>query len=183
MASFDLAIPTVLRREGGYVWNSADPGGATNYGVSLRWLRAQGLLEELEQEEGDLHQSDVQAIKSMTQAEAEGFYRVQWWDRYGYGKLEFQEVATKIFDTAVNLGPVRAHKIAQTAVNALGRALVLCDGVLGAQTISALNSSPTGLLLPKMRVLQAAYYEKLVSDNPKLAGFLPGWENRAFDRS
>jgi len=183
MSTFELAITTVLRHEGGYTDSSNDPGEATNFGVSLRWLRSQGLLTELEQEEGDLHQTDVQAIKNMTQAEAEGFYRVQWWDRYGYEKLDCQEVATKIFDTAVNVGPVRAHKIAQQAVNTLGSPPVLCDGLMGAQTISALNSSPTGLLLPRMRVLLAAYYEKLVSDNPKLAGFLPGWENRAFDRN
>jgi lysozyme family protein len=176
MSEFSLAIPTILRHEGGYTDNSDDPGGATNYGVSLRWLRSQGLLEELEREEGDLHQSDVQAIKNMTQAEAEGFYRIQWWNRYGYGRLLDQPIATKIFDTAVNMGPVRAHKIAQEAAGAT------VDGQLGSGSILALNSSSEAPLLHRLQVLQAGVYRQLAL-NPKLAQFLPGWLNRAYDKN
>ena len=183
VSTFELAIPTILRHEGRFVDNPSDPGGATNFGVSLRWLRAQGLLEELEQEEGDLHQTDVQAIKNMTQAEAEGFYRVQWWDKYGYGKVDFQGIGTKIFDTAVNLGPVPAHRIVQQAINSFGRPLLVTDGRMGAQTYSAINSSPQGLLLPKMQYFQYAYYNALVYKNSKLYPFLNGWLNRAYDRN
>jgi lysozyme family protein len=183
MSTFELAIPTILRHEGRFSDNSADPGGATNYGVSLRWLRSQGLLEVLKQEEGDSTETDIQAIRNMTQTEAEGFYRVHWWDRYEYGEVDFQVIATKIFDTAVNLGPTPAHKIAQKAVNALGSRLLICDGMLGAQTTSALNSSPTGLLLPKMQGLQADYYRDLVIANPKLEVFLTNWINRAYDKN
>ena len=48
MSDFESAIPTILRHEGKFEQNAADPGGVTNYGISLRWLKAQGLLENLE---------------------------------------------------------------------------------------------------------------------------------------
>ena len=35
MSDFNDAIPTVLRHEGGFVDSPNDPGGATNFGVSL----------------------------------------------------------------------------------------------------------------------------------------------------
>ena len=40
MSDFNDAIPTVLRHEGGFENDVNDPGGATNFGVSLRWLKA-----------------------------------------------------------------------------------------------------------------------------------------------
>ena len=51
MSTFEDAIPTILRHEGGFNNDPVDAGGATNYGVSLRWLKAQGLLEDLEQQD------------------------------------------------------------------------------------------------------------------------------------
>ena len=37
MSAFELAIPIVLKHEGGFADNPADPGGATNFGISLRF--------------------------------------------------------------------------------------------------------------------------------------------------
>ncbi|KKK60142.1 hypothetical protein LCGC14_3027340, partial [marine sediment metagenome] len=36
MASFEKAIPIVLKHEGGYVHDKLDPGGETNFGISKR---------------------------------------------------------------------------------------------------------------------------------------------------
>jgi len=182
MSTFELAIPTVLRHEGRFVDNPADPGGATNFGISLRWLVSQNLLSVLEQEEGDLTQDAVNAVKSMTQAEAEGFYQVKWWDAYGYGRIIDQSVATKIFDTAVNIGPRPAHRLAQQAVNSLGGSTIAIDGQLGSNSILALNDAAYPQILHAMQDLQAMYYQQLVNDHPNLAKFLPGWRNRAYDR-
>ena len=178
MSTFELAIPTVLRHEGRFVDNPADPGGATNFGISLRWLVANNLLSVLELEEmgeGDINQSALNAVKSMTQEEAEGFYRVEWWEKYDYGRVIAQPIATKIFDTAVNLGAKPAHRIAQKAAG------VVADGVLGSESIAALNAAQA-YLLHSMQDLQAQYYQALVNRNPSLDIFLTGWLNRAYDR-
>ncbi len=177
MALFDLSIPTVLRREGGFVNDPNDPGGATNYGVSLRWLKAQGLFDELVIEDGDLTHDQVMVIRKMTQSDATAFYRQYWWDKYNYGAILPQMVATKILDMAVNLGAPRAHRMVQNAVN------VTQDGVIGPKTLTLINSLNSMTLILNLQALQAQFYRNLVAANPARAEFLNGWLNRSYDRS
>lgn len=172
MSTFEAALPTVLRREGGYVNNPNDPGGATKYGISLRWLKSQGLIGDVN---GDLR-IDIADIQALTPETAGSFYRVQWWDHYGFGRIIDQTLATKIFDTAVNMGTPRAVKIAQVAVG------TIVDGVLGSGSIKAINDAQVPILLHRLQDGQAARYKELASENPRLTQFLSGWMNRAYDR-
>ena len=113
----------------------------------------------------------------MTQEEAESFYRIQWWNQYGYERALEQAVATKIFDTAVNIGPRPAHRIAQEAAGAVA------DGILGADSIWRLNAQQgSPLLIHALQDKQMAYYNALVARNPHLEEFLSGWRARAYDR-
>ena len=173
-ASFDDAISTILRHEGGFENDVNDPGGATNFGVSLRWLKAKGLLEELEEE--DKTQDQVLVIKEMTRAQAMGFYKAYWWDFYKYQNLLAQPVATKVFDTAVNIGASKAHKILQSIVG------VTQDGVLGTKSFSEANAMSPSVLVVRYQSMQAQYYRDLVTKNPKLEEFLAGWLRRSYDR-
>lgn len=177
MSLFELAIPTVLRHEGGFVNDPNDPGGATNFGVSLRWLKAQGLLDELEIEEGDLTHDQVMEVKGMTVTIASGFYKQYWWDHYNYGAILPQAPATKIFDMAVNLGAPRAHRIVQSVVN------VKQDGVIGPATLALLNTMNSMTLILDLQNEQARFYRQLALTNPARQKFLAGWLNRAYDRS
>jgi lysozyme family protein len=178
MALIDLAIPTVLRHEGGFADVAGDPGGVTNFGVSLRWLKAQGLLDELEIEEGDLTHDQVMAVKTMTRDEAMGFYEKYWWGKYQYTLINPQAVATKIFDMAVNLGAPRAHRLVQID---LGIAPV--DGVIGAVTLHALNTRNSLDLILGLQNAQAQFYKNLVLANPARQKFLKGWLGRAYDQA
>ena len=173
MSLFELAIPTILRHEGGFVNDSADPGGATNFGVSLRWLKSQGMLGDLDHD-GDVDQAD---IKALTKDAAAEFYHKFWWDAYQYGMISAQAVATKVFDMAVNMGASRAHKIFQGALG------VPQDGVLGRVTFTAANASLSLDLLTRMQNRQVAFYHGLVASNPSMEKFLNGWLNRAYDRN
>ena len=176
MSLFELAIPIVLRREGGFVNNVNDPGGATNFGVSLRWLKSQNLLLELEHEEGDLTQDEVSVVKDMTQSEAESFYKTKWWDVGNYSAIIPQAVGTKVFDTAVNVGPKRAVIFAQQAL------LLTPDGVLGPKTLTSINATNSITLLNELQHNQADFYTRLVASNPARQPFLKGWLARAYDK-
>ena len=173
MAMFELAIPIVLRHEGGFNNVVGDPGGATNFGVSLRWLKSQGLAGDLNHD-GDV---DIADVKMMTQQDAEGFYRRCWWDKYNYGAILAQAVATKVFDMAVNLGAPRAHKIVQSVLG------VVADGVLGPKTLNELNSQPSLKVILNLQNTQAQFYRDLVAANPARQKFLQGWLNSAYDRT
>ena len=112
---FSAAIKTVLKHEGGFVNDPDDPGGATNWGISLRFLKGQGL------EVGDVdHDGDIDAddILKMSQSDAIAIYRQAFWVKNGYGSFPDHRVAAKTFDLCVNMGPRQAHKILQRAINA-----------------------------------------------------------------
>jgi lysozyme family protein len=176
MSDFALAIPVVLRHEGGYSNVEGDPGGNTNFGVSLRWLKGQGLLlQELEAQ--DHTQDVVQVIKQMTVQQAGAIYKQFWWDKYGYSDILGQALATKVFDTAVNVGATRSHKFLQAALN------LPQDGMLGPNTLHAANSTNNITVLSAFQKNQAAYYQAIATANPKLEKFLNGWMNRAYDRA
>jgi lysozyme family protein len=168
---FTLAIPAVLQHEGGFVNDAADPGGATDFGVSLRWLKAQGLLTELEHST----QTDdpILAVKKMTQADASGFYFQFWWDAYKYTTIDSQPVANKILDLSVNLGAPRAHRMVQSAIG------VKADGVLGMTTYGEINHTSPASLILTLKNTQASFYRNLVAAKPQMNVFLAGWLKRA----
>jgi lysozyme family protein len=157
LSDFSLAIPIILRREGGYVWDAADAGGETNFGISRRSYP-------------DLD------IKNLTSADASAIYKRDWWDAYGYGRILAQAVGTKVLDMAVNLGSRSAHRIAQTASGCVA------DGILASGSISAINASPSISLLQSMQNLEASHYEAIVEAHPEDQKFLNGWLARAYDK-
>jgi lysozyme family protein len=178
LADFGLAIPTVLRHEGGFVNNPNDPGGATKYGVSLRYLKTLGL-------EGDYNHDghvDVEDIRGMNVEEAKDIFRKHWWDAFGYGDIVDQKVATKVFDTCVNVGSRQAHKILQKSLCAIGQQVVV-DGMFGPGSKAATNAADAIKLFPELQIVQAAFYRELVQQHPKFLEFLQGWLNRAYDRT
>lgn len=157
MAEFEKAIDKVLAHEGGYVNDPADPGGETNFGISKR-------------------RYPNEDISALTPERARQLYRIDYWQ---YDAIESQAVATKVFDLAVNMGPLRAHKILQMALNRLGPGMIEVDGVLGPQTLWAVNRTAECELLAAIRQRQKEFYLRLVHRDPGVAKFLPGWLKRA----
>jgi lysozyme family protein len=179
MASFEKAIPVILQHEGGYVNHPNDPGGATNFGVSLRFLAEHPELGDFDGD-GDV---DVEDIRNMTEADAQKVYRVMWWDKYGYGRIIDQTIATKVMDLSVNMGAKRAHILLQTALNnAFGLKLTV-DGVLGPASFSVINSCTDDTeqtLLTAYCNEAFGFYQRLIAKNPKFKAFEKGWKKRAF---
>lgn len=180
MADFDRVIDVVLRHEGGYVNNPNDPGGATKYGVSLRFLADYTQYDVT----GD-GKITVDDIKAMTVDDAKKIYKDLWWNKFGYSRIADDTIATKVFDYAVNMGAGQAHKLLQRAINrAFGMKLV-DDGVLGPNTLSVLNNidhddAAEDHLIAEYSNVVWEFYQMLISKNPKLAVFAKGWKARAF---
>jgi lysozyme family protein len=174
MSTFASAIPIILRHEGGYVNNPADPGGATNWGISTL------IIEEWHIEAKDLGIPDLspESIKAMPQDAAVKVYKRIFWDPYLYERILDQRMATKVFDCAVNIGPKRAHRLAQYACNACGQHLDT-DGILGPIAFSALNVVNPLEWMPAMCEEMRHYYDDLMFRKPALRVFGDNWMRRA----
>ena len=170
---FLKALNIIMEHEGGYSNDKNDPGGVTKYGISLRYLKDQGIDID-----GD-HDSDCDDIKNMTKQNASDIYKKYWWDKYKYNAIQNLTVATKIFDLSVNMGASAAHKIVQNAINDLITKPIAVDGILGNKTRDFLNSLPEEDLMDNIRSLAAKRYEYIAAKNPKLKVFLKGWLHRA----
>ena len=180
MAEFGSAFAKVIELEGGFVDHPDDPGGATNFGISLRFLQTQDDIELGDIDgDGDIDYDD---IKKMTLQDAAKLYKKHWWDKFGYEQISDQGVANKLFDMSVNMGAKQAHKLLQRAINCvLGQNALTDDGLLGPKTSQAMGialQQPLALLAA-LRAQQGGFYRLLVAKNSKFKVFLNGWLARA----
>lgn len=173
---FLVAVNHLLRLEGGYVDDKADPGGATKYGISLRYLQRQKVID------ADIHPDGVidgQDIYDLTMEEAIALYHADWWERYSLADLG-AGIAPKMLEMSVNMGMHRAGVLLQKAVNKFVTTPLAVDGVLGPHTRQALAwCSNQDKLLGALRQQAEQFYRDLVAEKPALGKFLNGWIARA----
>jgi len=184
VSDFRAAIPVILAHEGGARYSDVpgDKGGPTKWGLSLYrfWLgkdpddfpRLAVVLSFPPPE--TIHQ-----VRALTQEQAEETYRVCWWERFGYGRVDDQRCATKIFDMAVNMRRPVAHQLAQRAANDCGAALSV-DGIFGERTVGAINTSESHEYLTALCHEHLSFYQVLVARDPEHnEQFKRGWFARA----
>lgn len=168
---FLKAIPYILEHEGGYNDIKEDKGGATKYGISLRFLKGVGLDINKDNKVDNL---DIKALDTQTATE---IYFDNFW-RSVYDKMP-ERTAIKVFDMAVNMGSTQAHIILQRAVNNVSHAGISVDGLIGNKTITEIQSLNEPALLISICKEQGDFYKAIVTKNPSQKKFLKGWSFRA----
>jgi len=175
--NFNSAIEKVLKHEGGFVNTRYDKGGATNYGISLNFLKSLGKLGDLN-DDGRIDEND---IKIIDKEEAIKIYKKEIWDKEGYGRINNEIVAEAIFDFAVNLGPVKAHKLIQKAINLHNTESILKeDGLLGNDTICAINISNPLKFMLFFRSVVIWHYIQITEKDASQKKFINGWLKRVW---
>ena len=97
-------MPFIFKAEGGYSDNPEDPGGPTNFGITLATLRAY---------EGDPNLT-ADDVKNLTPAVAKEIYRTAYWNRMQCGALPVG-LDLEVFDFGVNSGPAEIREDAAKA--------------------------------------------------------------------
>lgn len=126
MDTVEMIARGIVRREGGYVNDPDDPGGATNFGVTIGTLRA------LRRESGQ--DADLDDLRALTAEEAAAIYVRHYYEKPRLGLLP-EPLRPSVFDMQVNAG-ANAVKILQRLITAFGIAL-RDDGVIGPGTARA----------------------------------------------
>ena len=179
MADFQKALSFVLGNEGGFSNDPNDEGGATNYGISLRFLRS--LSDEKLRGYGFYIPPDLLSIEKMTIDQATAVYKGEFWEAAPFDQIQRQSIANYVFDMAVNHGVSMGVKLLQRALCAcmMSKNYMPEDGILGDKTVNAMSHGCLGL--PAVMVAQRAqYYRELVHVRPADREFLDDWLVRAF---
>jgi len=177
MAEFLPALQKVLVHEGGYVNDPDDPGGETYKGIARKmnskwdgWVsvdinkKQPGFPANLEND-------------SVLQAKISDFYHVNYWDKILGDQINNQEVATSIFDFAVNAGTSSSATLAQIVIGENA------DGVIGNVTITKLNQFDAEHFLASFTVAKIARYMSIIKKRPTSQKYLYGWVKRALNEA
>lgn len=170
----------IVAREGGFVNDPDDPGGATNFGVTIHTMRRLGL--DLDGD-GRVGVSDV---RKLTRAQAVDIFITHYFQQPRIGELP-ETLQPSVFDMYVNAG-ANAIKILQRLLGEIGLRVVV-DGVLGPQTIKAtaraVKAAPDHLV-DAYGIARRNYYFRLADRRPASrkyartrAGGKGGWITRA----
>ncbi|UCI06245.1 glycoside hydrolase family 108 protein [Mesorhizobium sp. B1-1-8] len=154
--NFARALALVLKSEGGWSDNPADPGGATMRGVTLanfrRYVKADAGKAEL---------------RKISDAEIATVYRRFYWDAVVGAELP-AGIDYAVFDFAVNSGPGRAAKYLQAVLG------VAEDGRIGPATLAAAGAKPAGIVIDALCDARLAFLQRL----PTWPTFGKGWSAR-----
>lgn len=165
MHSVTQIAAEIVAREGGYVNDPDDPGGATNYGVTIGTMRNLGL--DLDGD-GDV---DVADVRRMTPDRARAIFIQHYFNRPRIDELT-ETLQASVFDMYVNAGN-NAVKILQRLLRDMGHEISV-DGVIGPQTIAATALAQAAAprhLSDAYGIARRNYYYRLGDRSPKLRKF------------
>lgn len=130
MSSVRQIAEEIVAREGGFVNDPDDPGGATNHGVTIHTLRRLGI--DLTGD-GQVSEADV---RRLTRAQAVDIFMTHYFRRPRLDALP-EVLQPSVFDMYVNAG-ANAVRVLQRLMTDMGYP---CDpdGVLGPQTLAAVH--------------------------------------------
>ncbi|MEP1853350.1 holin-associated N-acetylmuramidase [Sulfitobacter sp.] len=180
MTSVKQIAKEIVAREGGYVNDPDDPGGATNFGVTIHTMRRLGL--DLDRD-GVITSADV---RRLTRAQAEDIFLEYYYKRPLIAELP-DAIQPSVFDMYVNAGS-NAVKILQQLLVEMGYA-VSVDGALGPQSLAAVRAAyraGAGHLVDAYGIARRNYYFRLADRRVASrkyararAGGKGGWIKRA----
>jgi lysozyme family protein len=171
MANFQPALQLTLAHEGGFFHNPVT-GEIVNRGITLTFILNSGYCPT----------ADAAFIQNLTLDQTAAIYQKYFWDAHNIGQINDQNLANKVFDLTVNMGPGTATH--EGALTLLQRAVCDCggncqiDGIIGSQSIAQVNALNAVQLLAAYRQRAEARYQAIAAANQELAGNLDGWLNR-----
>lgn len=173
--SVDKYIDDLIKRDGGYVNNPNDRGGATNYGITEAVARVNGW-------KGPMRDLPLDLAKQI--------YKQQYWINPRFDQVNTLSplIAEELLDTGVNCGVSFAKPLLQRALNLLnnqgkgGWPDLAVDGIYGSATLGALKiflakrgKDGEKVMLKVLNIMQGQRYIEICERNPTQEQFFYGW--------
>ena len=168
MADVKKFEPFVLKWEGGakYTNSKIDRGGATKYGITIATWRTVGYDKN---GDGKIDENDVKLI---TEEDFTKVLKKNFWDKWKADQIKNQKVAEILVDWLWASGKWGIIKPQQL----LG---VKADGIVGKQTLAAVNGYPNQRqLFDAIKNARKAYIDKVIKNDQRQIAHKVGWLNR-----
>jgi len=144
-----LCITKSQKKKVGYVNDPYDTGGETKFGIAQNFTKKR--------------------VIDMTLEDAMVHYYNNYWLASNCNEMP-PKVAIIHFDGCVNHGVKQASKFLQRVIG------VVDDGIVGARTLSILNSiQDIDSIVIEIADRREAFYNRIVERNPSQKRFLKGW--------
>lgn len=146
-----------------------DRGGATNKGVTIATWRKVGYDIN---GDGNIDVVDLQELSDydvLTRV-----LKPHYWDRWQADDIISQSVANILVDWVWGSGAY-GIKIPQRLLG------VEIDGIVGPQTLAAVNAQEPRELFMRLKQERADFLHRIVDNNPTQKRFIRGWMNRLND--
>jgi lysozyme family protein len=119
-STYDMCLPLLLAHEGGYSNHPSDPGGPTNFGITIfdyrKYVNPKATAAD---------------VRAMAVEEAKRIYRVHYWDAQRCDDLP-AGLDYAVFDFGVNSGIGRSAKVLRRLLGLPDRSVTIDDDVVAA---------------------------------------------------
>lgn len=155
--TYEKALANVLRHEGGYTNHPADPGGPTNFGITIYDYRL--YIDK---------NGTAQDVKNMSIEQAKTIYRSKYWDVCRCDDLPAGLDYT-VFDLGVNSGVGRAGEFLRRALD-----LPTSPKIISNEVVAAVHKKPATDLIHAINTMRLSFLKRLKT----WPTFGRGWSRR-----
>jgi lysozyme family protein len=142
-STYDICLPLLLAHEGGYSNHPSDPGGPTNFGITIfdyrKYVKAGATAAD---------------VRAMTVDEAKRIYRVRYWDAQRCDELP-AGLDYAVFDYGVNSGIGRSAKVLRLLLRVPDRSVTISDDVIAAARVADPITLVSEICDERLRFLQS----------------------------
>lgn len=142
-SSYNAALARLLAHEGGYTNHPSDPGGPTNFGITIadyrKYVKAGATAPD---------------VRTMTADEAKTIYRARYWDAQRCDDLP-AGVDYAVFDYGVNSGIGRSGKVLRRVLSLPDTTHKVSDDVIAAARRADAKTLVAAICDERLRFLKA----------------------------
>lgn len=163
-SNFQYIKPFILKWEGGFANHPADPGGATNKGITLTVFRRYFGSDRT-----------VEDLKNITDEQWDYIFKSGYYNKMNANYINNKSIALLCVDMCWGSGSITAIKKIQKCLG------TTADGIVGKKTLTLLNADDSYGVFQKLWNMRRDWFYAIVKNRPSSIVFLRGWLNRLND--